>query len=213
MIVTRPVACTRRVYRQLLIEHVIPAIKEKWPGRDRDIVIQQDGASAHLAPNDMEFLLHARTRPWNISLLTQAPKSPDTNVCDLSFFRALESDQWRDGQEETIEGLVAQVLRTFARFDERKNDFGFLTLQSVLDDILCCNGGNDYEIQHMGKARMLREGNLPRRIEASAGAIATAMFVLNAPHGGEEGDALDNDGDNDAPRPPVQMINPADNDA
>jgi hypothetical protein len=128
--------------------------------------------------------------------LTQAPKSPDTNVCDLSFFRALESDQWRDGQEDSIEGLVAQVLRTFTRFDERKNDFGFLTLQCCLDDILCTNGGNDYAIRHIGKARMLREGNLPQRMEASAAAIDTALFVLNAPRGGERHEEQDanNDG-------------------
>jgi hypothetical protein len=196
VMVTRPVTCTRRVYRQHLIEHVLPAIKQKWPDRNRDIVIQQDGASAHLAPDDLEFLVHARTRPWNISLLTQAPKSPDTNVCDLSFFRALESDQWRDGQEDSIEGLVAQVLRTFTRFDERKNDFGFLTLQCCLDDILCTNGGNDYAIRHIGKARMLREGNLPQRMEASAAAIDTALFVLNAPRGGERHEEQDanNDG-------------------
>jgi hypothetical protein len=215
-IVTRPVTCTGQVYKNLMIEHVIPAIKEKWPCRDRNIVIQQDGASAHLAPDNLEFLLHARTRPWNISLLTQAPKSPDTNICDLSFFRALESDQWRDGQEENIEGLVAQVLRTFVRFDERKNDFGFLTLQCCLDDILCTNGGNDYAIRHVGKARMLREGTLPQRMEASEAAIATAHFVMDAqPHRrqpAEVAEAAGNDndnGDDDARLPaPVQMIQP-----
>lgn len=207
-IVTRPVTCTGRVYRNLIVEHVIPAIKEKWPCRDRNIVIQQDGASAHLAPDDLEFLQHARTRPWNISLLTQAPKSPDTNICDLSFFRALESDQWRDGQEENIEGLVAQVRRTFVRFDERKNDFGFLTLQCCLDDILCTNGGNDYAIRHVGKARMLRNGTLPQRMEASVAAIATAHFVLD---GGQqppdEADAV-GDENGDEVRPAVQMIQP-----
>ena len=207
-IVTKPVTCTARVYRNLIIEHVIPAIKEKWPCRDRNIVIQQDGASAHLAPDNPEFLLHARTRPWNISLLTQAPKSPDTNICDLSFFRALESDQWQDGQEENIEGLVAQVLRTFVRFDERKNDFGFLTLQCCLDDILCTNGGNDYAIRHVGKARMLRDGTLPERMEASEAAIATAHFVLDGgPQPAEEAEAV-GDENGDEVRPPVQMIQP-----
>ena len=39
------VNCTRDRYRQMLIENVIPAIKEKWPDRNRNISIQQDGAS------------------------------------------------------------------------------------------------------------------------------------------------------------------------
>ena len=129
----------------------------------------------------MEFGLVARTGTWNINILTQAPKSPDTNVCDLSFFRALQSEQWRNGVEDSIDGLIAQVLTTFERFNERKNDFGFLTLQCCLDDILIRNGGNDYSIRHMGKERMLREGILPDRIEASEAAIHTFNFVTNPP--------------------------------
>ncbi len=61
-IVTRPETCTRQLYKNLLIEHVIPAIKAKWPCRNQNIVIQQDGASAHLAPDNVEFLLHATTQ-------------------------------------------------------------------------------------------------------------------------------------------------------
>lgn len=193
-IVTTPISCTRRVYRKMLVEDVIPAIKAKWPDRNRDIVLQQDGASAHIPVDDMEFGLVARAGLWNIKILTQAPKSPDTNICDLCFFRALQSEQWRSGVEDTIDGLIGQVLRAFERFDERKNDFGFLTLQCCLDDILCCNGGNDYSIQHMGKERMLREGILPDRIEASEAAIYTFNFVTNPPRLRDD-DARENDGD------------------
>jgi hypothetical protein len=89
----------------------------------------------------------------------------------------LESDQWRDGEKENINGLVAQVLRTFEHFDKRKSNFGFLTLQCSLDDILCTNGGNDYAIRHVGKARRLRKGTL-QQMEASKPAIATAHFLL-----------------------------------
>jgi hypothetical protein len=35
-IVTTPVACTKERYRQLLINDVLPAIKEKWPVRSRE---------------------------------------------------------------------------------------------------------------------------------------------------------------------------------
>ena len=100
----------------------------------------------HISADDMEFGLVARTGTWNINILTQAPKSLDTNVCDLSFFRALlQSEQWQS-DVDNIDGLIAQVLRAFERFDERKNDFGFLTLQCCLDDILKRNGGNTYSI-------------------------------------------------------------------
>jgi hypothetical protein len=210
-IVTTPISCTRRIYRRMLVEDVIPAIKAKWPDRNRDIVLQQDGASAHIPADDMEFGLVARSGTWNINILTQPPKSPDTNVCDLSFFRALQSEQWRSGIEDTIDGLITQVLRTFERFNERKNDFGFLTLQCCLDDILIRNGGNDYSIRHMGKERMLREGILPDRIEASEAAIHTFNFVTNPPRLREDDDA-NGDANNAAvdynlQQQPQQMIN------
>ena len=206
-IVTNPISCTRRIYRQMLVEEVVPAIKAKWPDRNRNIILQQDGASAHIPADDMEFGLVARTGTWNINILTQAPKSPDTNVCDLSFFRALQSEQWRSGVEDTIEGLISQVLRAFESFDERKNDFGFLTLQCCLDDILICNGGNDYSIRHMGKERMLREGILPERIEASEAAVRMFNFVTNPPHWRDDNENQGEDDNNLEEQQPQQMIN------
>ena len=155
----------------------------------------------------MEFGPVVRTGTWDISILTQAPKSPDTNVCDLSFFRALKSKQWRSGVEDTIKGLISEVLRAFESFDERKNDFGFLTLQCCLDDILICNGGNDYSIRHMGKERMLREGILPERIEASEAAVRTFNFVTNPPHLRDDDENQGEDDNNLQEQQPQQMIN------
>jgi hypothetical protein len=162
-IIQRPVVCTKNVYRRMMIEHVVPAIKRRWPdqrGLTR-ITIQHDGASAHIEDNDVEFREHARNPLWEISILTQPAKSPDLNVLDLSFFRALQSEQWRSAREFTIGGLVNQVLAAFERFEVRKIDFGFLTLQSCMDDILKVDGGNAYSIRHMGKEALLRAGELP----------------------------------------------------
>ncbi len=39
----------------MLIARVIPAIKQKWPDLNRNNVLQQDGASAHIKADDMEF--------------------------------------------------------------------------------------------------------------------------------------------------------------
>lgn len=178
-IIISPVTCNRPKYRELMIEKVLPAIKEKWPDRDRDILIQQDGASAHIFADDEEFGVHARAGNWNIRLETQPAKSPDTNVLDLSFFRALQSLQWKSPRANTIDALIQQVMQAFRNFEPRKIDFSFLTLQTVLDDILCCHGGNDFKIAHIGKERMLRNGELPTRLEASEEAAAVARFVRN----------------------------------
>ena len=49
---------TKDVYRELLINQLIPAILEKWPRRDRTsrtIYIQQAGAKNHICEDDEEF--------------------------------------------------------------------------------------------------------------------------------------------------------------
>jgi hypothetical protein len=123
-------------------------------------------------------------------------------VLDLSFFRALQSLQWKVPHENTIDGLIQQVMQAFRNFEPRKIDFGFLTLQTVLDDILCCHGGNEFQIAHIGKERLLRNGELPTQLEASGEAAAVARFVMNPPLRMDD----DNNGDNRPQELQAQMI-------
>jgi hypothetical protein len=182
--VTKPVSVTRTKYREFMVQNVIPSIKEKWPDRNRNIVIQQDGASAHISMDDPDFVAAATDGLWNIKLENQPPKSPDTNVLDLSLFRALQSDQWRSGFAYSIDELIEKVQSAFLLFDPRKIDFGFITLQCCLDDILGLQGRNDYKIRHIGKGAMLRQGNLPQRIIASGSALEIFNRFMNG--GGDE---------------------------
>jgi hypothetical protein len=80
----RPVNKNR--YRDFMITKVLPAIKQKWPDWNRNKVIQQDGASAHIDENDPQFVAAATSVNWIISLMTRSPKLPDLNALDLSFF-------------------------------------------------------------------------------------------------------------------------------
>ena len=123
----------------------MPAIKGKWPDRNRNIVIQQDGASSHINDDDADLVAAATQGVWNISLETQAAKSPDLNVLDLSFFRALQSHQWRNGFANTMDELILQVQRAYDDFEPRKLDFAFLTLQCCIDDILTIHGDTRWD--------------------------------------------------------------------
>jgi hypothetical protein len=178
-IITTTVSCNRERYRNFLCKYVVPAIKQKWPDRNRSITIQQDGASAHISDDDFEFKSHAQTGLWNIKLLTQPAKSPDLNVLDLSFFRALQSAQWDNGFETTIDGLVDQVLRAYADFVPRKIDKGFLTLMGCMDEILKIHGANDYKIPHIGKEALLLDyGRLPNKLACSDRAFEVYQLVM-----------------------------------
>jgi hypothetical protein len=174
----KPVSVTMEKYKEFLIEKVVPAIKRKWPDRDRNIFIQQDGASSHIDQQDPDFVAAAVTGNWNIKILTQPAQSPDTNHLDLSFFRAMQSTQWDNGFACEIDGLIRQVERAYEEFPARKIDFGFLTLQSCLEEILLSNGDNKYKIPHMGKEKLLRLGTLPVHINASADACLIAREVM-----------------------------------
>ncbi len=63
---------------------MIAAIQLKWPdrGMERTVLIQHDGASSHIARNDVEFNQAAKQGVWNICVETQPAKSSDTNVLD-----------------------------------------------------------------------------------------------------------------------------------
>ena len=126
-----------------MIEKVVPAIKAKWPDRNQSILIQQDGASSHIDEDDPEFVAVGVTRVWNIRLMTQSPKSPDLNVLDLSFFRALQSKQWSNGYAETMDELIETVLLAYDDFQHMTLNFGWLTLIGCYDDVITTHGDNN----------------------------------------------------------------------
>ena len=43
------------VYREYLIQKLLPAVKEKWPRNNAKIRLQQDGAKSHILEDDAEF--------------------------------------------------------------------------------------------------------------------------------------------------------------
>ena len=157
----------REVYRKILIDKVIPAIKEKWPrGCNRKIWMQQDGAKAHIAPDDEEWLEGVKEAGMDkkLALYTQPPNSPDFNLNDLGFFRALQSD-YEDECPEDEAGIIDFVQMAFNRYDHVMINRIWLTLQSCLNCALERNGDNDYKIPHMGKEKLEKEGKLPTVLE------------------------------------------------
>ena len=74
MIETNVVPANKIWYWEFMIQKVVPtAIKEKWPERNQNILIQQDGASSHIDEDDPEFVAVGVAGVWNIRLMTQLP--------------------------------------------------------------------------------------------------------------------------------------------
>jgi hypothetical protein len=69
---TKPVSVTAKICRQFLTEQVAPAIKAKWPDRNRKITMQQDGATSHIEEGGPDFVAAATAGNWTIKLVTQS---------------------------------------------------------------------------------------------------------------------------------------------
>ncbi len=153
---------TKAVYRDLLITKLIPAIQEKWPNIasfGRTIRIQQDGAKPHISPNDEEFRNAVEASGLNLELYTQPAQSPDLNILDLGFFRAIQS--FMDAAPKDEFELIRAVEQAYKDYDAKMINRVFLTLQSCMNQIIETNGSNRYKIPHMGKEKLEREGKLP----------------------------------------------------
>ena len=101
---------TKEVYRDLLITKLIPAIMERWPVSDRNsrkIFIQQDGAKNHIHEDDKLFNAALEENRVNTELYTQSANSPDVNLLDLGFFRAIQS--FNDASLRNEEELIKRV--------------------------------------------------------------------------------------------------------
>ena len=140
---------TRDVYREYLIQKLLPAIKQKWSMNNRRIQLQQDGAKSHILDDDEEFKEAVDEIGLNLTMYTQLPNSPDTNILELGFFRAIQT--FNDNCPANEEELIKLVEKAYGEYPLRKLNQVRLTLQSCLNMNIENDGGNDYKIPHMGK--------------------------------------------------------------
>jgi hypothetical protein len=182
---------TKVKYRQLLLQKVFPAIIEKWPARDWNketciIRVQQDGAKSHLDPDDQQLQegLQELGIQNKVRLYTQPANSPDVNINDLGFFRALQSLYYRSTPGNAGE-IIQCVQAAYNDYDSRKINRIWLSLMGCLNEIIKHNGDNDYKIPHMGKDRLERIGQLPITIPVCDDAVellnAAVLTLISTP--------------------------------
>ncbi|XP_047978329.1 uncharacterized protein LOC125220207 [Salvia hispanica] len=178
---TKPIASiTKEVTKQCIINKVIPTIMEKWPeGKSKFITIQQDNAKPHIANHDPDFRAAATQNGFNIQLVQQPPNSPDTDVNDLGWFRAIQSLQLQTACN-TIDDLVKAVEKSFHDLCPVTLDNVFLSLQSCMLEIMRLKGQNCYKIPHMGKASLRRSGQLPENLQVPLELFNECISYLRA---------------------------------
>ena len=153
---------TKDIYKDLLINKLIPAILDKWPRRDRmsrTIYIQQDGVKNHVLEDDKEFNNTLTEQEIDAKLYTQTPNSPDVNLLDLGFFQAIQS--FNNASPKNKEELIQSVQDAYENYPRHKLNRTWLTLQSCFNQIILHHGDNDYSIEHISKAKLEWQGQLP----------------------------------------------------
>ncbi|XP_057793204.1 uncharacterized protein LOC131009814 [Salvia miltiorrhiza] len=184
----KPIAAiTKEVMKACLIKEMVPIFKAKWPlAANKHIFIQQDNAKPHIKPDDPDFLAVANTDGFKIQLVCQPANSPDTNVNDLGFFRAIQTlkDQ---KPASNVEELLKNVKDAYDEYPPEKLNHVFLTLQSCYHEIIKAKGGNNYKIPHMNKDRLTRLGLLPDCIQVEEALVRESLEFLEL-EASEEGE-------------------------
>ncbi|KAF0711552.1 hypothetical protein AaE_012209 [Aphanomyces astaci] len=163
-LITTPMTVTKTVYRKYILDHVIPAIKQAWPGpRGQPIYIQQDNARPHVEVGDAAVTAAGCSDGGKIQLVVQPAMSPDINVLDLGFFTSIQALQHRTAVT-SIDKLVAAVQEALVELDWRVLDKTFVTLHKVLGESLKIGGDNSYKLPHQHKDKMAKVGPTPRMV-------------------------------------------------
>ncbi|XP_057809029.1 uncharacterized protein LOC131023503 [Salvia miltiorrhiza] len=150
---------------QSIRKPMVPTIKRKWPEfASKVIFIQQDNARPHIKDDDPDFRQVASSDGFDIRIVHQPPNSPDTNINDLGWFRAIQSLQ-TESVCNNVEDLVAAVEKSFEDLSPTTLNNVFLSLQGCMVEILKVKGHNAYKVPHMKKGTLIRQNQLPINLE------------------------------------------------
>ncbi|XP_041995652.1 uncharacterized protein LOC121745762 [Salvia splendens] len=157
---TKPISSVNKsVMRDCIINRIVPAIKAKWPEwASKEIYIQQDNATPHINGVDAEFEAVAKSDGFKIHLICQPPNSPDTNILDLGFFRAIQTLQ-HEKPCNNVDTLLENVCLPH-------RDHG---------------RGNNYKVPHINKARLERTVGLPNALDVDEDLVRDVLEYLQQP--------------------------------
>ncbi|VFQ66118.1 unnamed protein product [Cuscuta campestris] len=144
---------------------------------DRSIVLQQDNARPHISGTKQDFMTAGNANGFNITLSNQPPNSPDLNILDLGFFRAIQSLKEKCAPKNVAE-LVEAVRGAYAALTAETLNKVWLSYQDVMQQVMNDEGGNKYKLPHMAKDRLARQGALPVCLNVPHTLVEKAVRVL-----------------------------------
>ncbi|KAG2822335.1 hypothetical protein PC129_g19417 [Phytophthora cactorum] len=137
--ITKEGRVNKGTYRKMPIQHLLPAVRERWPSVcDGELLrVQQDNTPAHINPMDTQFVA-ARD--------SSSPEAPTPR---------------------SIEELVEAIKAAYWELPPSTINAAFLSLQGSMNLCILDGGGNAFKPPHIGKAKLQREGRLPEIVQWS----------------------------------------------
>ena len=72
---------------------------------------------------------------------------------------------FNDAALKNEEELIQLVQHAYTNYPRKRLNWTWLTLQSVFNQIILCNSGNDYDIEHLSKEKLERAGQWPNVLD------------------------------------------------
>ena len=152
----KSIAVDRDVVRMMLVDNVIPAIREKFPNTHKKMLfIQQDNATPHVPFSDGRMRYHLKKDGWNMKLVQQPANSPDYNVLDLGFFNAVQSLQYKT-VINSVNDLIKATTTAFGELESRVLDNTWISFQKAMEMSTTVGGGNNYKLAHKNLSKPVR---------------------------------------------------------
>ena len=178
-IVDTPVSVTAPVYKAMIVENLLTAIKAKWPrSTTQRLKIQEDNASPHSTTNALTIGQEALLKhSLHVEVVKQPPRSPTFNALDCGIFNSIQKKVY-EASPKSIKELISCVKSAFDSLHRNTIDDVFLSVQSSMRDSLKCDGDNTIPLSHMGKARLCHGGQLSLVVSVDYNLLSRAWNFL-----------------------------------
>ncbi|KAG2906257.1 hypothetical protein PC114_g11227 [Phytophthora cactorum] len=131
-LITKEGRVNKWTYRKMLIQHLLPAVRERWPSvcNGEVVRVQQDNTPAYISPMDTQIVAAAAELGLTRFKLTRGSG------------RRSASKSWS---------------RRYWELPPSTINAAFLSLQGSMDLCILDGGGNAFKPPHIGKAKLQRE--------------------------------------------------------
>ena len=181
--VTSPATLNAADFQTLIADHVLPAVKARYPGAShgRRLLLQMDNAPPHQKVHEAPLVTTAISQlELNLEVQFQPPNSPDLNVLDLAVFNSMQAAQYKTACRHELVTLLPSVVDCYWNFSPLTLVFAFETLKQVAELVVQNGGGNEFKIPHCQKQKALHSGTWINEVKPVAVAAVLTAADLEA---------------------------------